>query len=151
MKLPAGDKKWMIDHETLFNLLQEGERINITIKGNSMLPFIVAERDRITLVKATASSLRKGRVVVAHVSDKTYYLHRIARIDGDVVTLRGDGNPYSRESCHVSSILAEAVALERKGKIYTESSVAWKAVQKLWPSNPFLRRFLLFVWKKFFR
>lgn len=113
-----------------------------------MLPFIVGGRDVVTLVKATPQSLQKGRVVVARINKETAYLHRIERVEGHKITLRGDGNPYLRETCHASSVLAEAVALERNGKTYTPVSFAWKATQWLWPANGFLRRILLAIYRR---
>ena len=141
-------KKLIIANDALFDMLEEGERIHITVKGNSMLPFIRGDKDRVALVKATKSSLRKGRIVVARINEKLYYLHRIERVDGDTVRLRGDGNPYARETCRASSILAEAVELERNGKIYTPDSFAWKAAEKLWTRNPFLRRVFLSIYRR---
>ncbi len=141
-------KKRIIGYDLLLDMLAEGGCIKTPIKGNSMLPFIVGDRDEITLVKSTAKSLQKGRIVVARVGEDKYYLHRIVEVAGDVVTLRGDGNPYQRENCHSSLILAEAVALHRKGKIYTPDSFAWKAAQRLWPSSPLLRRILLAIYRR---
>ena len=140
-------QKRYISHETLFDLLREGEQVEMRIKGNSMLPFIVGDRDTVVLIKATADSIRKGRIVVAQIASDTYYLHRIVRIEGDTVTLRGDGNPYLRETCPVSSILAEMVELNRNGRIYTPRSWAWKAAWRCWPSNGFLRRILLRIYR----
>ncbi|MDO5665000.1 MAG: S24/S26 family peptidase [Bacteroidia bacterium] len=138
---------------TISNLLfietmNDNERIKTTIKGNSMLPFIVGGRDVVTLVRATPESVQKGRVVVARINEKTAYLHRIERVEGNKVTLRGDGNPYSRETCPISAISAEAIELNRNGKLYTPNSLTWKAARYLWPSNGFLRRVLLAIYRK---
>ncbi len=141
-------KKRTFSNVLLLTHMKEGEYMQTTITGNSMLPFIVGGRDVVTLVKATPQSLQKGRVVVARVNEQAHYLHRIERVHGDKVTLRGDGNPYSRETCPRSSVLAEAVALQRKGKTYTPNSLAWKAAQRLWPSHGFLRRILLAIYRR---
>jgi len=143
----------MATKRTLSNLvlldhIAEGERIKTTIKGNSMLPFIVGGRDVVTLVKATPASLQKGHIVAARINEKTAYLHRITRVEGDRITLRGDGNPYARETCAASSVLAEAVALERNGRTYTPDSLAWKTARRLWPANGFLRRALLAIYRR---
>ncbi len=127
--------------------VDEGNRVKIPVKGNSMLPFIVGEQDVVTLVKATPESVQKGRIVIARLNENTYYLHRIARVDGNKVTLRGDGNPYAYEVCPASSILAEAVEVERNRKRYTPDTFVWKLFRQLWPSNGFLRRVLLAAYR----
>lgn len=148
MDMNSKKRKWIIENNILFNILEEGEKITIKIKGNSMLPFIVGDRDEVTLIKASTDSLQKGRIVVAHIDNKYYFLHRIVKIEGDKVTLQGDGNVYQKETCAATSILAEAVALKRKGKIYTPNSFGWKIAEKLWPSNPLLRRILLAIYRR---
>lgn len=140
--------KRTISNLLLIETMNDEEQIKTTIRGNSMLPFIVGDRDMVTLVKATPGSLQKGRIVLARINEQTALLHRIEKVDGNRITLRGDGNPYSHETCTADAVLAEAVAVQRYGKIYTPDSPAWKAARYLWPSNGFLRRVLLAVYSR---
>lgn len=141
-------RKITISNSALCDMLQEGDSINITISGHSMLPLIVENSDKVTLVKANLNSLKKGDIVVVRVQNDLYFLHRIIHISGDKVVLRGDGNLYSKEVCHISSVLAKAVAVHKKGKIYTSRSLLWRVVKKFWPSNPVLRRIALAVYRR---
>lgn len=140
-------RKLVISNEEVFNILKEGKKAKIKIKGSSMLPFIVGGRDYITLAKVEDATFRKGRIVVARINVNTYFLHRIERIEGEHVVLRGDGNPYLREECPVSAVLAEAVEIERKGKRIVLGSPVWNAFRILWPSNPLLRRIFLKIYR----
>lgn len=138
----------VVKNEDIFNMLHEGENVKMTIKGNSMQPFITGGKDTITLIKANKNTLKKGDIVVAKLDDEYYVMHRIASIDGNTITLRGDGNPYLREQCPRENILAEAIEVHHNGKIYKKGSWSWKAARVLWPSNGFVRRALLFIYRR---
>ncbi|MDR2919681.1 MAG: S24/S26 family peptidase, partial [Tannerella sp.] len=71
-------------------LLAGGKQVTLKVKGNSMLPFIVGGLDSVVLQKQ--ESYRRGDVVLAEVGQSRFVLHRIIRIDGNVVVLMGDGN-----------------------------------------------------------
>lgn len=142
------NKKIIVGTGMLLDMLQDGDSINIAISGASMLPFIVEETDRIMLVRANLDSLKKGDIVVAQVQNDVYFLHRIVRISKEEVVLRGDGNLYSKETCHISSVLAKAVAIDKGGKVYTSHSLLWKAMARFWPANPVLRRIALAIYRR---
>ena len=55
-----------------------------------MRPFLENDRDKALLVKP--SSIKVGDPVLAEVNPLHFVLHRIDSIEGDNVTLRGDGN-----------------------------------------------------------
>ena len=72
------------------SLVNEGMRVTFPVKGYSMLPFIIGGKESVDLVKP--AGLQVGNVVLAWVEQRRYVVHRIIRIDGDAVTLMGDGN-----------------------------------------------------------
>ena len=76
--------------EEVRRLLMKGNNVTIRAKGNSMLPFITGGKDRVTL--APSKELRTGDIVLAEITPGHYVLHRIVSLDGDSVTLMGDGN-----------------------------------------------------------
>ena len=45
-----------------------------------------------------------------------YILHRIIAIDGEALTLMGDGNIRGTEQCTPEDVLGTVVAIERNGK-----------------------------------
>ncbi len=71
-------------------LLNEGKDVVLMTKGSSMLPHIIGGRDSVLLRKN--KEVNEGDVVLAEVGKSHYVLHRIVRIEGEEVTLRGDGN-----------------------------------------------------------
>ena len=101
----------ILQNETYFShILTEidaGYHVVIPSKGNSMLPFIRPRTDEIKLSPIDNKSIQKGNIVLAKTDDGNYVIHRIEKIDGDTITLRGDGNLTTREYCKKNNILAE--------------------------------------------
>ena len=69
--------------------LKEGKVVAIVPQGISMLPFIVGGEDRVFLVKK--EHIAVGDIVLAQYEGKRI-LHRVYAIDGERITLMGDGN-----------------------------------------------------------
>lgn len=148
---PQG-KALVFDNESFFvelrARLEEGHRITLLARGWSMLPLIWEGRDTMTLAPLTPESISVGRVVLAQLGDRRYVIHRIEAIREGRVTLRGDGNPYQRELCHRSQVLAELVEIERASRYVRLDGWGAKLYHRLWPSTPLLRRGLLFLYRR---
>lgn len=126
----------------------EGYQVEIHAKGRSMLPFIRSQRDVITLAALTPESLQVGRIVLIRIT-RGYVLHRIEEIyPGGRIVLRGDGNPYQREACIPSQVLAEAIIIKRGKQRIPQGSWRWWCYEHLWPSAPLLRRTLLYFYRR---
>lgn len=92
-------------------ILDSGRDVVLMAKGNSMLPFIVGERDSVRLRKCGAESLGIGDIVLAEAQDGVYVLHRIIKIDGEKFILHGDGNLKKYECCTGEKILGRVTGL----------------------------------------
>lgn len=151
-RLPAQMRPQVINNKPFFDELiaqiNSGRSVVIRAKGWSMLPLVWDDRDTITLSPLTADSIRVGRIVLAQMGSGRYVVHRIVRIKGDRVELRGDGNPYQIEYVHREKVLAEMTAVRRAGKELNSASPLWKVITHLWPANGFLRRVLLFGYRR---
>ena len=93
-------------------MLAEGKDVVIPTKGNSMIPFIRGERDSVNLRKL--DTLEVGDIVLAEIREGVYVLHRVFALDGDEVTLMGDGN-RTVEHCRRGDIAGTAIAILRDG------------------------------------
>lgn len=122
-------------------LLAEGHKVELKTKGNSMLPFIVGDRDSVLLCRHEI--LAPGDIVLAEIKPGTYVLHRIYDIQGDRVTLMGDGNIRGTEHCMSQHILGTVeLILKADGrKIAPGKAFAWK---RLLP----LRRIILGIYRR---
>ena len=119
-------------------LLDEGHSVELMTKGNSMLPFIIGERDSVLLKKK--DSLYPGEIVLAKVDDR-YVLHRIFSIDGDSVTLMGDGNICGKEHCLKSDVCGTVLEIIKPSRrVKPGNGIIWK---RLLP----IRRYLLYAYR----
>lgn len=127
-------------------LLADGRTVTIPLRGISMRPYLEDGRDKAVL--ALPTDLRVGDVVLAEVAKGRYVLHRLVGLDGDIATLRGDGN-RNTETCRRSDIKAKAAAFVRKGRSRAEStdSLKWRTYSWLWTRLLPLRRYLLYAYK----
>lgn len=127
-------------------LLNEGIVLTLKVKGNSMLPFIVGDRDSVVLAKAGLP--QEGDMVLARLAYGQYVIHRIVHLQGDEVTLMGDGNLQGTEHCRVSDICGKVIRLHRNGR-YVEVDAPferYKAV--LWQRLRPVRRYLLAAYRR---
>lgn len=95
-------------------LLDEGHSVTLKLRGVSMRPFTEDGRDKAILTKP-CSPLKVGDVVLAEVAPRRYALHRIVKIDGNSVVMRGDGN-IATEQCDISKVFGIAHCFYRKGR-----------------------------------
>lgn len=133
-------------------LVSEGVSITFPVKGRSMLPFIVGDRDSVILEKPT--EIHKGDVVLAYVEsenreDKHYVIHRIISLDDDRVTLMGDGNLSLREYCNRSEVYAKiSLVVKPNGEKRLLDSFFWRLLSKVWFALLPFRRYLLKIYNK---
>lgn len=138
------------DNEIIRNAIQlvnEGLRVTFPVKGYSMLPFIIGSKESVDLVKP--DHLQVGHVVLAWVEGCRYVVHRIIRIDGDQVTLMGDGNIAGVEHCRLDEVVALAVNVVTPKGIHKDLYTPWrlKASHFWWNLLP-VRRWILAIYKR---
>ncbi len=135
-------------------MLDEGHTVTLRLRGFSMRPFLEDGRDKALLIKAV--NPKKGDAVLAEVGNRHYVLHRIIRIEGDQVTLRGDGN-LGVEHCTLADIKGFAIGFYRKGRSNLDrtNSAKWRVYSFFWTALYPIRRYLLAfyrrIWLKFFK
>lgn len=138
-------------------LVKEGVSVTFPVNGRSMLPFIVGGRDKVILEKP--ESLRCGDVVLAQVvpgdcehldsAEKHYVVHRIVSLDGEHVTLMGDGNLALREHCDCTDVCAKVIyVVKPNGKKCSMSAWRFRIAAKIWYILLPIRRYLLWIYRK---
>ena len=96
------------EFERLINL---DHMVEFIPKGVSMRPVIEGKRDKVILAKGP--EVKVGIIVLAKIGDK-YVLHRVYKIRGRKIILRGDGNLEGYEVCRESDIIARVVRIKGK-------------------------------------
>lgn len=131
----------------IVKLMEEGHTVTLHLKGFSMRPFLEDNRDKALLKKATDPQV--GDPVLAEVGDKHYVLHRIIQIEGNHVTLRGDGN-IGVETCRLQDVKGAVIGFYRKGRktLDRTDGKKWKIYSWLWTRLFPVRRYLLAVYRR---
>lgn len=128
-------------------MVDEGLSVTLMTKGVSMLPFIRGGRDSVVLVKPR--ELRQGDIVLARTGTGHFVLHRIYGIDGENITLMGDGNVRGQERCTRGDVLAVAVKIIRDGGRETDcTSAAHLRCARLWRALLPVRRYVLAIYRR---
>lgn len=127
------------------SMLKEGRSVILMTKGNSMLPFIVGERDSVELVRTEAPE--PGQIALAQITPGHYVLHRVIAVKDGHVTLRGDGNLRGTESCTVDEVCGIATAVVHKNGSRTLCDTkAFARRSRIWASLPYIvRRYTLAI------
>lgn len=134
--------------------LEKGKTVTLNLRGYSMRPFLENDRDKALLTKAVTPQV--GDPVLAEISPKHYVLHRIIAIDGDKVTLRGDGN-LGEEHCRLTDVKGAVIGFYRKGrkKLDRTDGRKWRIYSWFWTRLYPIRRYLLAfyrrIWLKIFK
>ena len=125
--------------EEAATLMKEGREVTLTPLGSSMLPFIRGGKDAVRLRKMPSASV--GDIILVRLPGR-YVLHRLIQVDGNNLTLMGDGNICGTESCTMEDVLGTVVAIERNGKeIKPGQGRFWRFLRPL-------RRYILAIYRR---
>lgn len=131
----------------IVKLLDEGHTVTLQLRGFSMRPFLEDKRDKALLAKR--AEYHVGEPVLAEINKRQYVLHRIIKIEGEQVTLKGDGN-LCTESCNMQDVKAVAVGFYRKGRQTLDriDGRKWRIYSSIWTALDPCRRYLLAFYRK---
>ncbi|MBQ8499587.1 MAG: hypothetical protein IJV84_07380 [Bacteroidales bacterium] len=146
MKTIIKDKAMMM--EEVRTLISEGHTVSFTVKGNSMNPFMVHLRDKITLGPWKEADLKEGVVVLVRDTRGNHLIHRIISKGDATVTLLGDGNIAQTETATLDDVIGIMYSFERKGRIWKPSDFGWRAYSLIWKFLTPVRRWPLGLWRK---
>lgn len=127
--------------------IRQGKKVKIRVRGNSMLPFI-RNNDEALLIPPTPEHIQKGTPVVAQTDELGIVLHRIYHIEGNRITLLGDGNINQFEHTSPDRIIA-TVSHYYRGK-HTLKLDSWYMylIGRLWmAAHPWRRKVLTLAWR----
>ena len=140
----------MTDNEIIeeaIRLVREGVSVTLPVNGNSMLPFIIGGKESVILQQPELPKV--GGVVLAWADGFRYVVHRIVRIDGERVTLMGDGNLMGTEHCLIGDIKARVThVVDAKGRTHYLYKGWRKLAAKVWFWLRPVRRYLLAIYRR---
>ena len=115
----------------LQELLMDGKEVSLRITGNSMVPFLVHERDRI-FFKKPDRALKKGDMVFYRRADGRYVMHRICRITPEGFDLIGDAQTVIEHGIRPEQVFGLITKVQRKGKLLTDGDFCWGFFKHIW-------------------
>ncbi len=124
--------------ESAAQLLQQGRPVTLKATGHSMHPFI--NEGQSLEIKPLRDTPRVGDITFARVNGRYYCLHRIVAINGNQVTLHGDGNCGAMEKCLIEDLFG-----------YLPQSRNQRRLGQLWRILRPIRRPLLIIYRQFKR
>lgn len=127
-------------------LVDEGHPVTLRVKGNSMLPFIYGGRDNVRFVKPSQYHVRD--IALAEVGKGVYVVHRIIQIEGDRVTLMGDGNICGKEHCRLADLAGFVECIIREEREIDPYSEKYRRWDRWWRRLLPVRRWILAVLKR---
>ena len=133
--------------EGVHEMLKTHPRVVIPVKGYSMLPFIIPQKENVELARIEAP-LQVGDIILAWTKDH-YVIHRIIRMEGNDLTLMGDGNVRGTESCTMSDVVAKAeYFVDQKGKKHYFYTPFRQRASRLWNTLMPVRRWILAIYRR---
>lgn len=128
-------------------LLNEGHTVTLRLRGFSMRPFLEDNRDKALLIKP--STINIGDPVLCEIAPLHFVLHRIIKIDGEDITLRGDGN-IGVEHCKRENVLGAVIGFYRKNRKRLDRTDGWKwrLYSYVWTRLFPLRRYILGIYRR---
>lgn len=117
------------------------ERFEVRVNGDSMLPLLGDRRDRIIVRHINESDKILGRIVMCRTAPGHYVVHRVVKIENDMVTMRGDGRltcdaPTNREN--IIGIVEGVI--RHNGRTEYCNSRSWRLRERIWLIQPMLLR-----------
>jgi hypothetical protein len=93
-------------------------------------------------------SVKVGDIVLAFVENSRYVVHRVIRIDGENVTVMGDGNLVGVEHCKISDVKAIAShVVNARGKRRSFANPLRRAAARAWVLLRPFRKWLLLAYR----
>ncbi len=131
-------------------LVAEGHPVKFRVRGQSMLPFIVGDRDSVRLVKTNVYCPQD--IALAEIQPGHYVLHRIVSVTGqqpkDSVILMGDANLKEQEHCSVGDLAGIVDRIFRHCNEIDPHSRTEQMAVYCWQLLTPLRRWLLAVYRR---
>ncbi len=134
--------------EQVSQFLSEGREVTLRAKGYSMLPFIRHTEDSVILKRF--GTYAPGDIVLARLANGDYVLHRIRAVDGNGITLAGDGNLWGTERCASEDICGTAIGIvKRNGRNVNCRSASQLRLARIWNGiNPKAKRWILAFYRR---
>lgn len=126
---------YLMNEEDFIRIIEDkflkSENVNLTVTGNSMVPFLVHKRDFVIL-SAPDDTIRKGDILFYRRKNGKCVLHRVKKITDHGLYFIGDSQNTIEGPLDKSCVLAKCNSVIRKGKLIDNKSIIWKFFRDVW-------------------
>ncbi len=127
--------------------LSQDRPVTFRVRGNSMFPLLKDGKDSVMLYPCVGEELRVMDVVLFKYKGR-HVMHRIVSIDGDKLSMQGDGLPMTYEHCLRGDVLGRVgFVIKSSGKKLDVHSKKWMWPSALWCRMGVMRRYFLRIWR----
>lgn len=125
-----------ISTRDLFPIIQEnlslGRKVKFTVSGNSMLPWVVSNRDQVILTGVAEKDLKTGDIILFQNQMGRYKLHRIIKKETSYYRTMGDSCLFEDGRIYPEDIIGVVEKIYRKGMEIDCNRGRWVAIFALW-------------------
>lgn len=131
----------------IWSALQRGQCVRLTVKGGSMRPFI--RSGDVVELEPVDRLVRVGDVVLLRCEpgEEGYVLHRVVRVQGETIFIRGDAQEDSDGPFAQGDVLGRVTKTYCNGRLRQLDRGIWRLTGLIWhrlvPLNVWLLRFAL--------
>lgn len=117
----------------LLDILKERDEVPLEVKGGSMTPFLIDDRDKVILSKIPEDrKLKVGDIVLFQRPNGQFVLHRLKKQEGNLVYFLGDAQDMVEGPLPESCMLAMAGSVVRKGEVLKPGDFWWDFFSRVW-------------------
>ncbi len=113
-------------------LLEEGNIIQKKVRGYSMYPILVPNRDEFIVAPADPAHLKRGDVVLYRRDKSILVLHRIWRRQKDMFYLVGDNQKEIEGPLRPDQMKGIMVGFVRKGRKFSVKNPVYRLLTAIW-------------------
>ena len=116
----------------IVDLLKSGQTARITVTGNSMNPFLKADRDSVELSKTSFREIRMGDIVLVKRTNGIYVLHRVCKKTKDSFFMVGDAQQWIEGPLQPEQLVAKVISVRRKDREIPCNNIVWGVLSWAW-------------------
>ena len=110
--------------------LQRGQHVRLTVTGSSMRPFI--RHGEVVELAPAEGAVAFGDIVLARVPGGPYVIHRVIRVRGCDVWLRGDAQFRRQGPLPGEAVLGRVVTAGGQGRTRELARDGWRLAGRAW-------------------
>lgn len=124
-------------------MLNDGQKVWITVTGMSMYPFLREEKDSVELSATSIDSIARGDIVLIKRVSGEYILHRVLRKKKEYFYIIGDAQQWIEGPLRKEQLVAVVTSVRSRSYQISCQNKWWKLLVAFWINVIPLRSFIL--------